>query len=69
MTPSMPHREPAWRKTRHSVGGNGACVEVASFDGCIGVRDSKDPGGNVMKCPTAQWRSFTYRINGSVDRY
>jgi hypothetical protein len=32
-----------WRKSSHSGGDEGECVEVADLDGHIGVRDSKNP--------------------------
>ncbi|MGH3242008.1 MAG: DUF397 domain-containing protein [Spirillospora sp.] len=31
-----------WRKSRHSGGESGQCVEVAVADAVVGVRDSKD---------------------------
>lgn len=37
-----------WRKSSHSGGTGGECVEVASGPRCIGVRDSKDPGGGHL---------------------
>jgi hypothetical protein len=35
----------AWRKSSRSSGNGGACVEVASLDPGIGLRDSKNPDG------------------------
>ncbi|MBO2459316.1 DUF397 domain-containing protein [Actinomadura violacea] len=32
-----------WRKSSHSGGDEGECVEVADLDGQVGVRDSKNP--------------------------
>jgi Domain of unknown function (DUF397) len=38
---------------------NGNCVEVASLpDGEIGVRDSKDPGGPVLRFTADEWHAF-----------
>lgn len=34
-----------WRKSSHSGGNGGECVEVADIAAAIGVRDSKDPDG------------------------
>ncbi|WP_067797013.1 DUF397 domain-containing protein [Actinomadura formosensis] len=34
-----------WRKSSHSGGTGGECVELASTLGIIAVRDSKDPDG------------------------
>jgi hypothetical protein len=42
----MNTREPGrthWRKSSHSGGDEGNCVEIADLDGRIGVRDSKNP--------------------------
>jgi hypothetical protein len=49
--------EPAWRKALSSVA-NGACVELASADGMVAVRDSKDPGGPILRYTAAEWRAF-----------
>ncbi|MBO2459317.1 DUF397 domain-containing protein [Actinomadura violacea] len=35
--------QPAWRKSSHSGGNEGNCVELADLDGRVGVRDSKNP--------------------------
>ncbi|GAA2138763.1 DUF397 domain-containing protein [Actinomadura napierensis] len=37
-----------WRKSSHSGGNGGECVEVAELGGTIGVRDSKDPEGGHL---------------------
>ncbi|WP_084219868.1 DUF397 domain-containing protein [Spirillospora albida] len=37
-----------WRKSSHSGGTGGECVEVASSPRCVGVRDSKDPEGGHL---------------------
>ncbi|WP_433228123.1 DUF397 domain-containing protein [Actinomadura formosensis] len=34
-----------WRKSSHSAGTGGECVELASAPGIIAVRDSKNPDG------------------------
>ena len=34
-----------WRKSSHSTGQGGDCVEVAAITPAIGFRDSKDPDG------------------------
>ncbi|QFG24551.1 DUF397 domain-containing protein [Actinomadura sp. WMMB 499] len=34
-----------WRKSTHSGGTGGECVEMASVSGHVAVRDSKDPDG------------------------
>ncbi|TDB76906.1 DUF397 domain-containing protein [Actinomadura sp. KC216] len=34
-----------WRKSSHSGGNGGECVELASAPGLIAIRDSKNPDG------------------------
>lgn len=46
-----------WRKAIRSMN-NGACAEVASMAGVVAVRDSKDPGGPVVRYPAGSWRFF-----------
>jgi hypothetical protein len=61
-------RDLPWRKSRASVG-NGACVEVAPFQGKIAVRDSKDPDGPVLAYTQAEWRAFLQGAKaGRFDR-
>ncbi|MFI6084409.1 DUF397 domain-containing protein [Streptomyces sp. NPDC051217] len=40
--------------------GNGECVEVArNIPGTVAVRDSKDPGGSVLRVAPGAWRALT----------
>ncbi|MER7081333.1 DUF397 domain-containing protein [Saccharopolyspora kobensis] len=36
----------------------GNCVEVASGDGVVAARDSKDPEGRVLVFSRARWAAF-----------
>lgn len=47
----MNTREPRrthWRKSSHSGGDEGNCVEVADLNGHVGVRDSKNPAAGHL---------------------
>jgi hypothetical protein len=35
-----------------------SCVAVAMGDGTIGVRDSKDPAGPVLRFTEREWQAF-----------
>ncbi|MFJ9457872.1 DUF397 domain-containing protein [Kitasatospora sp. NPDC101447] len=50
---------PIWRKSSHSGGNGGNCIEVApGIPDFVPVRDSKDPNGPVLAFPVAAWGSF-----------
>ncbi|MFB9234254.1 DUF397 domain-containing protein [Plantactinospora siamensis] len=50
-------RRSGWHKSSHS-GDNGACVEVRVAAAEVGVRDSKDAAGPVLRFPAASWAAF-----------
>ena len=37
---------------------NGACVEVARAQDCVGLRDSKDPRRHVLVFTQLEWAAF-----------
>jgi hypothetical protein len=48
-----------WRKSPHSGGNDGDCIEVADgFPGVMPVRDSKDPEGPALVFQADAWQSF-----------
>jgi Domain of unknown function (DUF397) len=47
----------AWRKSWRSIG-NGECVEVAPLAGAVGVRDSVNIDGPILRYSVRSWRSF-----------
>lgn len=48
-----------WRKSSYSDGNGGDCVEAASGDGAIHIRDTADRTGPALSVPAAAWQAFT----------
>jgi hypothetical protein len=57
-----------WAKSSLSFS-NGNCVEIASLpDGNIGVRDSKNPEGPILRFTPDEWKAFTEGVRkGEFD--
>ena len=52
-----------WRKSSHSGGNGGECVEVGQVPGVVAVRDTKDNGhGPVLGFSPEAWKRFTATI-------
>lgn len=47
-----------WRKSSRSNATGGNCVEVATTERVVLVRDSKDPDGPVLTFSSDQWSAF-----------
>jgi hypothetical protein len=60
----------SWTKSSLSFS-NGNCVEVASLPGNeIGIRDSKDAEGPVLRFTPDEWNAFRGGVhNGEFDRF
>jgi hypothetical protein len=58
-----------WIKSSRSFA-NGNCVQVAELpDGRIGVRDSKNPDGPVLRFSPGEWDAFLARaLAGEFDQ-
>ncbi len=69
-----PSRRPGsgsrWVKSSLSFS-NGNCVEVADLTGGgIGVRDSKDPAGPILRFTPSEWDAFLGGVrNGEFDGF
>jgi len=56
-----------WRKSSYSSD-DGNCVEVAELNGGRAVRDSKNPGGALLRFTAAAWSVFTAGVRaGQFD--
>jgi hypothetical protein len=54
-----------WQKSSYSMS-NGQCVEVARLaDGRIGLLDSKDPDGPVLRFEPAEFATFLTELRDS----
>ena len=67
---SAPSPGPVWIKSSLSFS-NGNCVEVTDLPGGgIGVRNSRDPSGPVLRFTLDEWRAFLGgACNGEFDRF
>jgi len=55
-----------WRKSTHSGGNMGECVEVATnLPGIVAVRDSKNPTGPTLTVAPDDWRAFLTDIKNT----
>jgi Domain of unknown function (DUF397) len=61
---------PVWVKSSLSFS-NGNCVEVASLPrGEVGVRNSRDRAGSVLKFTPDEWHAFVGGVrNGEFDSF
>lgn len=56
--PAGPDAGPYWVKSSLSLA-NGNCVEVADLpNGGVGVRNSRDPNGPVLRFTPDEWHAF-----------
>ncbi len=56
-----------WRKSSYSSGNGGECVEVASPEGAVAVRDTRQNGtGPVLRFTPAAWHRFAGQVKRSL---
>jgi hypothetical protein len=56
-----------WRKSSHSGGNGGSCIEVADQAARVLVRDTKqDSTGLVLRFSPAAWRRFADEVKWSL---
>jgi hypothetical protein len=51
-----------WRKSTYSSANGGECVELASGQGAILVRDTTDRDGLTLTCSAVAWTTFVRRL-------
>ena len=56
----------AWRKSSYSGDNGGACVEVATADPAVAVRDSKHPDGPLLAFAANTWQAFTDQVKATA---
>ena len=54
-----------WRKSTYSGSNGGGCLEAASHDSRVLVRDTQDRTGPVLRFVPAAWRRFTDQVKGT----
>lgn len=53
---------PVWRKSSRSGTQQGDCVELADFEGRVGVRDSKNPGAGHIALSVESFADLLARV-------
>ena len=56
---------PRWRKSSYSGSNGGGCIEAASHDNQVLVRDTQDRGGPRLRFGPAAWRRFTGQVKAT----
>lgn len=51
-----------WRTSSYCSGANSSCVAVTASGDIVAVRDTKDPGGPVLRFTVAEWRAFVLGV-------
>ena len=52
-----------WRKSSYSDGNGGACVETATGNDMILIRDTTDRDGVTLSIPAGAWQRFTASLS------
>jgi hypothetical protein len=59
-----PAVNPGWRKSSHSNGGSGGCVEVGTTTTAVLMRDTTNRAGATLAITTVAWRTLLSQIRG-----
>jgi hypothetical protein len=59
-----------WRKSSHSGGNGGGCIEVGRYSASnrVLVRDTKDTAGPVLRFSPAAWQAFAEQVKARSVR-
>ena len=57
-----------WRKSSYSGANGGQCVEVASHDQAVAVRDTTDRDGTALAFTPGAWAKFTASLKCTALR-
>ncbi|NSC22158.1 DUF397 domain-containing protein [Streptomyces albus subsp. chlorinus] len=69
MNPTSDLAGAVWRKSSHSNGDGGNCVEVAeNYPGLMPVRDSKQPAGPAIVFSRTSWSAFVDAVKSQQLR-
>lgn len=63
MAEAQSHDQPIWFTSSYSNGAGGECVECATTDEGVLVRDSKRRDGPVVAVGAQAWRRFIGTVN------
>ena len=58
-----------WRKSSYSDGNGGNCLETASRDGIVMVRDTANRDGGTLAFTAGAWQRFTDDLQRSENRH
>jgi Domain of unknown function (DUF397) len=55
-----------WRKSTYSDGNGGNCIETASGDGVVLVRDTANRDGGTLAFTADTWRAFAAKLKRAL---
>ena len=56
-----------WRKSSYSGGNGGQCVETATGNGVVLVRDTTNRSGGTLALGAGAWQAFTSKIKNALQ--
>lgn len=66
--PDVDFSDAEWRRASAAAGDEVSHVEVAHKDGMYGMRDSRDPNGDILVFTPGEWDAFVKGVHaGEFD--